>query len=100
MIDKSLSSLPRRQTDGAIVIRSQDSDAGKARVFKLNASMQDPVLVERYAHRVAADMSVLTSYIDKVVMNGNTGSTALAAISALATSRLLRRSSQVLSYTS
>ena len=47
VIDKSLASLPRRHTDGSIVIRCQDSDAGKARVFKLNAVSKDPVLVER-----------------------------------------------------
>lgn len=47
VIDKSLASLPRRQTDGATVIRCQDSDAGKARVFKLNGTLKDPVLVER-----------------------------------------------------
>ncbi|TFK55999.1 hypothetical protein OE88DRAFT_1652562 [Heliocybe sulcata] len=47
VIDKSLASLPRRQTDGSTIVRSQDSDAGKARVFKLNATPGDPVLVER-----------------------------------------------------
>ncbi|KAA1466353.1 hypothetical protein DENSPDRAFT_790912 [Dentipellis sp. KUC8613] len=47
VIDKSLSSLPRRQTDGAIIIRSQDADGEKAKVFKLNATPSDPVLVER-----------------------------------------------------
>ncbi|TFY65642.1 hypothetical protein EVG20_g5455 [Dentipellis fragilis] len=47
VIDKSLSSLPRRETDGAIIIRSQDSDGEKAKVFKLNATPSDPVLVER-----------------------------------------------------
>jgi len=47
VIDKSLASLPRRKTDGAIVIRCQDSELGKARVFKLNATVKDPVLVER-----------------------------------------------------
>ncbi|KAI0081693.1 hypothetical protein K474DRAFT_1587324 [Panus rudis PR-1116 ss-1] len=47
VIEKSLSSLPKRQTDGATVIRSQDSEAGKAKIFKLNVVMKDPVLVER-----------------------------------------------------
>ncbi|KIP07005.1 hypothetical protein PHLGIDRAFT_106167 [Phlebiopsis gigantea 11061_1 CR5-6] len=47
VIDKNLASLPKRQTDGATVIRSQDSDAGKAGVFKLNATLKEPVLVER-----------------------------------------------------
>ncbi|KIM90923.1 hypothetical protein PILCRDRAFT_811418 [Piloderma croceum F 1598] len=47
VIDKSLATLPRRKTDGAIIIRSQDSDDGKARVFKLNANAGEPVLLER-----------------------------------------------------
>ncbi|KAJ7129530.1 hypothetical protein C8R44DRAFT_777010 [Mycena epipterygia] len=47
VIDKTIASLPRRQTDGAIIVRAQDSDAGKARVFKLNAVAGDPVLLER-----------------------------------------------------
>ncbi|CAK5275594.1 unnamed protein product, partial [Mycena citricolor] len=48
VIDKSLASLPRRPTDGAIIIRAQDNgDDEKARVFKLNAVVGDPILVER-----------------------------------------------------
>ncbi|KAK0453446.1 hypothetical protein EV421DRAFT_1764183 [Armillaria borealis] len=47
VIDKSLTALPKRNTDGAIVVRSQDSDDAKARVFKLNANLGDPVLIER-----------------------------------------------------
>ncbi|KAH7887637.1 hypothetical protein F5I97DRAFT_1861753 [Phlebopus sp. FC_14] len=47
VIEKSLAALPKRHTDGATIIRSQDSDAGKAVVFKLNAQSTDPVLVER-----------------------------------------------------
>ncbi|KAF8607960.1 hypothetical protein BDV93DRAFT_487929 [Ceratobasidium sp. AG-I] len=48
VIDKSLSSLPRRQTDGAIVVRSQDTPSAKARVFKLNANVSpQPVMLER-----------------------------------------------------
>ncbi|KAH8105923.1 hypothetical protein BXZ70DRAFT_917381 [Cristinia sonorae] len=47
VIDKALASHPRRRTDGAIVIRSQDSEAGKAGVFKLNAVIKEPILVER-----------------------------------------------------
>lgn len=52
MIDKTIASLPRRQTDGSIIVRTQDSDADKARVFKLNAVAGEPVLLERC---VAAD---------------------------------------------
>ncbi|KAJ6598924.1 hypothetical protein DFH09DRAFT_1129577 [Mycena vulgaris] len=47
VIDKTIASLPRRQTDGAIIVRAQDTDAAKARVFKLNAVAGDPVLIER-----------------------------------------------------
>ncbi|KAK0468171.1 uncharacterized protein EV420DRAFT_1503199 [Desarmillaria tabescens] len=47
VIDKSLTALPKRKTDGAIVVRSQDSDDAKARVFKLNANLGDPLLIER-----------------------------------------------------
>lgn len=48
MIDAALSSLPRRQTDGAVIIRSQDKDGAKAKAFKLNAQPSDPILIERY----------------------------------------------------
>lgn len=47
VIDKSLTALPRRQTDGATIIRCQDSGDAKARVFKLNATPKEPILVER-----------------------------------------------------
>ncbi|KAL9712855.1 hypothetical protein Ac2012v2_004094 [Leucoagaricus gongylophorus] len=47
VIDKGLASLPRRQTDNAIIIRTQDSNTGKARMFKLNATASDPILLER-----------------------------------------------------
>jgi hypothetical protein len=48
VIDKSLATLPRRKTDNAIIIRSQDSDLGKARVFKLNAVAEESILLERW----------------------------------------------------
>jgi hypothetical protein len=48
VIDKSLATLPRRKTDNSIIIRSADSQAGKARVFKLNAVAEEPILLERY----------------------------------------------------
>jgi hypothetical protein len=48
VIDASLSSLPRRRTDGAIVVRSQDKEGAKARAFKLNALPCEPILIERY----------------------------------------------------
>ena len=47
VVDKSLTALPRRQTDGAVVIRCQDAGDAKARVFKLNATPKDPILIER-----------------------------------------------------
>jgi hypothetical protein len=53
VIDKSLSSLPRRKTDNSFVIRCQSSDLVPARVFKLNAVAGDAVLIERYAQNVS-----------------------------------------------
>ncbi|KAN0126951.1 hypothetical protein V8E52_000591 [Russula decolorans] len=47
VIDAALSSLPRRQTDGAVIVRSQDKDGAKAKAFKLNAQPRDPILIER-----------------------------------------------------
>ncbi|KAG0709760.1 hypothetical protein DFH29DRAFT_885697 [Suillus ampliporus] len=47
VIEKSLSALPKRQTDGATIIRSQDSGEQQAIVFKLNANSIDPILIER-----------------------------------------------------
>lgn len=46
-IDKNMATLARRETDGAIIIRSQDGDVGKAAVFKLNAVSGEPILLER-----------------------------------------------------
>ncbi|KDQ20752.1 hypothetical protein BOTBODRAFT_26770 [Botryobasidium botryosum FD-172 SS1] len=47
VIDKALASLPRRKTDGAVILRCQDGPAGKARVFKINATNADPVMIAR-----------------------------------------------------
>jgi hypothetical protein len=47
VIDATLSSLPRRQTDGAIIVRSQAENGVKAKAFKLNALPCEPILVER-----------------------------------------------------
>ncbi|OJA13795.1 hypothetical protein AZE42_00503 [Rhizopogon vesiculosus] len=47
VIEKNLTALPKRQTDGATIIRTQDSGNDKAVVFKLNANSSDAVLVER-----------------------------------------------------
>ncbi|KAI0732997.1 hypothetical protein C8Q72DRAFT_815837 [Fomitopsis betulina] len=47
VIEKNLASLPRRQTDGAVVVRCHDNELGKAQIFKLNATPKDPILVER-----------------------------------------------------
>ncbi|KAI5125064.1 hypothetical protein M0805_007487 [Coniferiporia weirii] len=47
VIDKLLTSLPRRKTDNSIIVRSQDTDSAKARVFKLNANSSEPILLER-----------------------------------------------------
>ncbi|KAI0251258.1 hypothetical protein BJV78DRAFT_1083987, partial [Lactifluus subvellereus] len=47
VIDAALSSLPHRQTDGAIIVRSKDKDGAKAKAFKLNALPCEPILIER-----------------------------------------------------
>ncbi|PFH52832.1 hypothetical protein AMATHDRAFT_172876 [Amanita thiersii Skay4041] len=47
VIDKSLAALPRRKTDNAIVVRSQDTDVAKARIFKLNVTVNEPIFLER-----------------------------------------------------
>ncbi|KAF8630337.1 hypothetical protein AX15_002987 [Amanita polypyramis BW_CC] len=47
VIDKNLATLPRRKTDNAIVVRAQDTEAAKARVFKLNVTVDDSILLER-----------------------------------------------------
>jgi hypothetical protein len=51
VIDKNIAALPRRTTDNAIIIRSQDGDPSdpkaKACVFKLNAIATEPLLIER-----------------------------------------------------
>ncbi|TFL05954.1 hypothetical protein BDV98DRAFT_560918 [Pterulicium gracile] len=47
VIDRNIAALPRRKTDNAIVIRTQDTPDVKACVFKLNTVTGDPVLVER-----------------------------------------------------
>ena len=78
MIDKNLASLPRRKTDEAVIIRSQDTETDKARIFKLNATPSDPVLVERYyrnkflvvirSHPSVSELMVATNVnIDSVV---------------------------------
>jgi len=47
VMDKNLANLPRRRTDGAIILRSKDSGKTKAVVFKLNCTIGDPVMIER-----------------------------------------------------
>lgn len=47
VIDRNLSTLPRRKTDGAIIIRSKDTPTTKARIYKLNATTSGPVLIQR-----------------------------------------------------
>ncbi|KLO15871.1 hypothetical protein SCHPADRAFT_914261 [Schizopora paradoxa] len=50
VIDKPLSSLPRRKTDNAIIVRSQDSNDAKSCIFKLNSSTPkdtEAVLIDR-----------------------------------------------------
>ncbi|KIJ56644.1 hypothetical protein M422DRAFT_57320 [Sphaerobolus stellatus SS14] len=47
VIDRDLFALPRRQTDEAIIIRSEDTKSAKARIFKLNAELGEPILLQR-----------------------------------------------------
>ncbi|KAG8802304.1 hypothetical protein FRC16_009974 [Serendipita sp. 398] len=47
VIDKMLSNLPRRKTDDAIILRSQDTTSAKACIFKLNAKESGAVLIDR-----------------------------------------------------
>ncbi|KIY49332.1 hypothetical protein FISHEDRAFT_41025, partial [Fistulina hepatica ATCC 64428] len=47
VIDKPLNSLPRRNTDNSVVIRTQDTEAGPARAYKLNTVLSEPFLLER-----------------------------------------------------
>ncbi|KAG9011843.1 hypothetical protein FRB94_007569 [Tulasnella sp. JGI-2019a] len=47
VVDKNLNKLPRRRTDGAIIIRCRDSPAGKGAVFKLNATQAGPLMIKR-----------------------------------------------------
>jgi hypothetical protein len=56
VIDKYLSALPQRETDGAAVIRAQDAAEGKARVFKLNTVVDDAVLISRYTSNEACSV--------------------------------------------
>ena len=50
VLDKSLTALPQRPADGAFVLKTKEGGADKAtaRVFKLNATLIDPILIERY----------------------------------------------------
>ncbi|KIO31055.1 hypothetical protein M407DRAFT_241961 [Tulasnella calospora MUT 4182] len=47
VIDKNLKKLPRRKTDGAVMLRCRDTPSSKAAVFKLNVAECDPVLIKR-----------------------------------------------------
>ncbi|KAF5390588.1 hypothetical protein D9757_002690 [Collybiopsis confluens] len=47
VIDCNLDELPTRHSDKASIIRCQDSESAPARVFKLNATPAEPVLIER-----------------------------------------------------
>jgi len=47
VIDRNLTGLPRRKTDGAIIVRSRDAPSAKARIFKLNATVSGPMFIQR-----------------------------------------------------
>lgn len=81
VIDKSLAALPRRKTDGAIIIRSRDSEEGKARVFKLNALPSEPILLERYEPDLLNPGIPVISYdlAEMVDMSGSSDSIPLGA---------------------
>lgn len=88
VIDKTISSLPKRKTDASTIIRSQDSDDGNARVFKLNAVAGDPILLERCRHHnlVSSYMILLILFLtETAVTKGNIASIARAVRCPLAT---------------
>jgi len=47
VIDRDIKKLPRRHTDGAHIIRNQDTANSKAAIFKLNVTNANPVLIQR-----------------------------------------------------
>ena len=73
VVDRSLASLPKRQTDEATILRVQDGPTGKAQVFKMNVTAGDPVLIERYVFRSFTILLVSNNCtVDhRVVTNGS-----------------------------
>lgn len=61
VIDKHLGILPKRQTDGATIVRVLDDEHGKARVWKLNAAakLNDPIIVERSVNLLVPSRAIL-----------------------------------------
>jgi len=48
VIDKDISLLPRRKTDGAIILRASALDGQpKPQIFKLNVNISSPILIKR-----------------------------------------------------
>jgi len=47
VIDTKLAQLPHRRTDDAYVLRIKDGQGQTAQAFKLNATLNDPVLIKR-----------------------------------------------------
>lgn len=98
VIDKNIATLPRRKTDSAIIVRSQDNLDAKARVFKLNAIPSDPVLLERSVFQLSVIKTCIRSdgisILDAEVMNDNTDSIALDVHCLLGTNPLLLQSNR------
>jgi len=48
VIDKDVRLLPRRKTDGAIILRTSEIDGQpKPQIFKLNVNMSSPIFIKR-----------------------------------------------------
>ncbi|KAF8341365.1 uncharacterized protein EI90DRAFT_1727103 [Cantharellus anzutake] len=48
VIDKDITLLPRRKTDGALILRAQGVEGQtKAQIFKLNVNISDPIFIKR-----------------------------------------------------
>lgn len=77
VIGRSLASLPRRRTDNAIIMRTQENSTGKATVFKLNASTSDhSILLKRwvFSGRLWNGGVSDSKYVERAGVSGNSGS--------------------------
>lgn len=77
VIGRSLASLPRRRTDNAIIMRTQENSTGKATVFKLNATTSDhSMLLKRWVSsgRLSNGGVSDNKYVERAGVSGNSGS--------------------------